>query len=130
MSGWMAAGLDVAAQLADQLRDLTLRATVEVGGHRVSRTISAGVVPLSGSEGRARALMAAQVALRRAKKQGGNRVAVVQAPEQPNGPTTGTSSRPFEPGQLGITSNRSLIWRPARPVVLRPCFAGHAPMAV
>lgn len=90
-----------AAAFADELRALTPRASIDVGGRRIGRTLSAGVVPLLGSEGRARALMAAQGALRRAKKQGGDRVVRVTTPDQPIGPSAAEVQEAIRTGAIG-----------------------------
>ncbi|KIT17077.1 bifunctional diguanylate cyclase/phosphodiesterase [Jannaschia aquimarina] len=65
---------DQALDLSRRLRAHIREVTIEVGDVRLARTISAGIVPVSGEEGRSRAILHADDALRRAKEIGGNSV--------------------------------------------------------
>ncbi|UWQ22736.1 bifunctional diguanylate cyclase/phosphodiesterase [Jannaschia sp. W003] len=99
---WLASGgTDAAIDFAEALRIHVTRTSVEASGTRISRTVSAGVVRLSGGEARARALMAAEAALRRAKRLGGDRVALAAGPVHPKGPTVDEVQAAIRSGQLG-----------------------------
>ena len=98
---WLGGGVQGAEALAERLRTLGARISVDAGGTRVSRTLSAGVVPLSGEEGRARALMAATDALARAKGRGGDRVGRTRAPDAPRGPSAEEVEAAIAAGDIG-----------------------------
>jgi len=99
---WLSSGgAPEAMRLAEELRRFVARASIETPAGRVSRTISAGVVQLSGEEGRARALMAADAALARAKRLGGDRVSLAAGPTYPSGPTTAEVQDAIHTGDLG-----------------------------